>query len=162
MLAAGPTLAQDEYVPEDEVPVAPQPQQQPPQPQQPGATPAPKPPAVTVPPPPTAPTTVAVLQGLDKVTARISTVDAPIGQVVHFGTLEITAHACSKTPPEEAPEAASFLEIWEAKPGEPRKELFAGWMFASSPALSALEHPVYDVWVLDCKTASSAPSGKSG
>lgn len=154
ILAAGPTLAQDEFTPEDEAPAAPEaPRPAPAQP--------PKAPAETVP-APTAPTTVAVLQGLDKVTARISTFDAPIGQVVHFGTLEITAHACSKTPPEEAPEAAAFLEIWEAKPGEPRRELLTGWMFASSPALSALEHPVYDVWVLDCKTASSAPSGNSG
>ena len=153
-LAAVPVLAQDEYTPEDEAPEAPQPQA-------PAPAPVPKAPSEAVP-VPTAPTTVAVLQGLDKVTARISTFDAPIGQVVHFGTLEITAHACSKTPPEEAPEAAAFLEIWEAKPGEPRKEEFTGWMFASSPALSALEHPVYDVWVLDCKTASSAPSGNSG
>ena len=160
MLAAGPTLAQDEFTPEDEAPEAPQQQAPAPTPS-PTPAPGPKAPLQAVP-VQTAPTTVAVLQGLDKVTARISTLDAPIGQVVHFGTLEITAHACSKTPPEEAPEAAAFLEIWEAKPGEQRREEFTGWMFASSPALSALEHPVYDVWVLDCKTASSAPSGNSG
>jgi len=127
----------------------------------PQAKPAPHAPGLAPPPPPTSPTTVAVLQGLDKVTAKISTIDAPIGTAVHFGTLEITPHACFKTPPEEAPESAAFLDIAEIKQGEPRQELFTGWMFASSPALSALEHPVYDVWVLDCKTASSAPSGKS-
>ena len=109
----------------------------------------------------TSPDTVAVLQGLDKVTGRVSTIDAPMRTPVQFGTLEITAHACYKTPPEEPPEAAAFLEIAEVKPDEPRQELFTGWMFASSPALSALEHPVYDVWVLDCKSGSSAPSGKS-
>ncbi len=94
----------------------------------------------------------ALLQGLDKVTGRVSRFDAPIGQVVKFGNLEITASACSKHPPEATPEASAFLTIRETHPGQPDKEpIFTGWMFASSPALNALEHPVYDVWVLDCK-----------
>lgn len=91
-----------------------------------------------------------VMQGLDKVTARVSTFEIPIGVSVRFGTLQIFARACDRTPPEEAPESAALLEIFEMKPGERRNALFSGWMFASSPALSALEHPVYDVWVLDC------------
>ncbi len=94
----------------------------------------------------------AILQGLDKVTARISTIEAPIDQPVHFGTLIITARTCQKKPPEEPPESAAFLEIEEEKPGEPAQRLFTGWMFASSPALNALQHPVYDVWVKDCKS----------
>jgi hypothetical protein len=93
---------------------------------------------------------VAVLQGLDKVTARVSTIQAPVGDVVRFGALEIIARICDKKPPEETPESAAFLDIWEVRPGEPTISLFRGWMFASSPALSAMEHPVYDVWVLDC------------
>ncbi|MDP6787874.1 MAG: DUF2155 domain-containing protein [Rhodospirillales bacterium] len=93
---------------------------------------------------------VAVLQGLDKVTARVSTIEAPVGQTVSFGTLEIIARTCDKRPPEEPPESAAFLDIWEVRPGEAAQSLFRGWMFASSPALSALEHPVYDVWMLDC------------
>jgi len=93
---------------------------------------------------------VALLQGLDKVTARISTFRAPIDTVVRFGTLEIVARACHKRPPEEPPESAAFLHIRDVKPGEAPETLFQGWMFASSPALSALEHPVYDVWVVDC------------
>jgi hypothetical protein len=92
----------------------------------------------------------AVLQGLDKVTARISTFAAPIDRPVRFGTLEITLRGCYKRPPEEPPESAAFLEIHEIRPDEPPAELFVGWMFASSPALSALEHAVYDVWVIDC------------
>ena len=96
---------------------------------------------------------VAVLQGLDKVTARVSTIEAPIGEVVRFGTLEIIARACDKRPPELTPESAAFLDIWESRSGEAAKSLFRGWMFASSPALSAMEHPVYDVWVLDCESA---------
>ncbi len=93
---------------------------------------------------------VAVLQGMDKVTARVSTIEAPVGDVVRFGSLEIIARVCDKRPPEETPESAAFLDIWEVRPGEPAVSLFRGWMFASSPALSAMEHPVYDVWVLDC------------
>lgn len=92
----------------------------------------------------------AVLQGLDKVTARVSTLTAPIGETVRFGTLEIIARHCDKRPPEEQPESAAYLDIWQVRPGESAASLYRGWMFASSPALSALEHPVYDVWVLDC------------
>lgn len=95
----------------------------------------------------------AILQGLDKVTARVSTFVAPLNQPVRFGTLEITALRCVKAPPEETPESSAFLVIRDIKPGEPPVELFRGWMMASSPALSALEHPVYDVWVKDCRNA---------
>lgn len=94
--------------------------------------------------------TAVVLQGLDKVTARISEFSAELGAPAVFGTLEITARACHKKPPEEPPESAAFLEIREKREGEPVDLLFSGWMFASTPGLSALQHPVYDVWVLDC------------
>ena len=103
----------------------------------------------------------ALLQGLDKITARISTFHAPIGEPVMFGSLEITARTCHKTPPEEPPERTVFLEIVDARPDSPRRELFTGWMFASSPAVSALEHPVYDVWVIDCTKASTSSSETS-
>lgn len=93
---------------------------------------------------------MAVLQWLDKVTARVSTVEAPVGETVRIGTLEILVRACRYRPPEELPENAAFLDITESKPGAPSQEVFRGWMFASSPALSAMEHPIYDVWVLDC------------
>jgi hypothetical protein len=107
------------------------------------------------PPPPPAPTyNIAVLQTLDKVTGRVRTIDAPIEQTVRFGTLDIMARTCRKRPPEEPPESAAFLEVREIKLGETPRTLFVGWMFASSPAVSALEHPVYDVWVIDCKTTN--------
>lgn len=96
---------------------------------------------------------VAVLQGLDKITARISTFEAPVEQPVVFGSLEIMVRTCQKRPPEEPPESAAFLEITEQKPGEAASRMFTGWMFASSPALNGLQHPVYDVWLLDCKRA---------
>ena len=105
--------------------------------------------------------TAVVLQGLDKVTARISEFSAELGAPAVFGTLEITARACHKKPPEEPPESAAFLEIRENREGEPVDLLFSGWMFASSPALSALEHPVYDVWVVDCMNASNSSSDSS-
>ncbi len=98
---------------------------------------------------------IAVLRGLDKVTARISTIEAPIGEAVHFGTLEIVVRTCDKRPPEEPPEAAAFLDIRETRPQQQSTDLFRGWMFASSPALSAMDHPVYDVWVLDCVRTSA-------
>ena len=107
------------------------------------------------------PYAVAVLQGLDKITARVSTIEAPVGATTEFGSLRIMARACDKRPPVEPPESAAFLEISDAKPGETPVDLFSGWMFASSPALSALEHPVYDVWVLDCTNAESSSSDKS-
>ncbi len=112
--------------------------------------------------------TVAVLQGLDKTVARVSRFDAPIDQSVRFGTLVITARACVKRPPEEPPETAAFLVIDEVRPGDNNgvesKRVFNGWMFASSPAISALEDPIYDINVLDCKTVQTpAPaSGSAG
>ncbi len=99
---------------------------------------------------------VAVLQGLDKITARISTFEAPLNEPVRFGSLEIIARACDKKPPEETPESTAFLEITDVRPDSPAVALFKGWMFASSPAVSAVEHPVYDVWVVDCRKASSS------
>lgn len=102
-----------------------------------------------------------VLQALDKITARVSRITVPVGGTVNFGSLQITAKACDKHPPEETPESAAFLQVVEVKPGEAPVTRFSGWMFASSPALSAMEHPVYDLWVLDCVNASSAPSGNS-
>jgi hypothetical protein len=96
-----------------------------------------------------------VLRGLDKITAHISTFDVSIGQTVKFGALQITARFCDKHPPEEVPESAAFLEIVETREGEAPQRLFSGWMFASSPALSALENPIYDLWVLDCKNEAS-------
>jgi hypothetical protein len=112
--------------------------------------------------------TVAVLQGLDKTTARVSKFDAPVGQAVRFGTLVITVCACIKHPPEEEPESAAFLQIDEVRQGERNsvvsQQVFSGWMFASSPALSALENPIYDIGVLDCKsdTTAAPASGSRG
>ncbi len=97
------------------------------------------------------PTDTAVLRWLDKVTGRVNTLDARVGNTVRLGTLSISVENCMTRPPEETPESGAFLQIWETKPGEESVKVFSGWMFSSSPALSAMDHPVYDVWVLDCE-----------
>lgn len=93
---------------------------------------------------------IAILRWLDKSTARVATVQVPVNQSVRIESVELIVRACVERPPVEPPESAAFLDIAEVRPGEPTAEVFRGWMFASSPALSAMEHPIYDVWVLDC------------
>ena len=106
---------------------------------------------------PSVPNAAVRLQGLDKVTARVVPIEARIDEVVRLGSLAIRARACFSAPPTEPPESAAFLEIAEVD-DEGRAELvFSGWMYASSPGLSALEHPVYDVWVLSCEEPSDEP-----
>ncbi len=99
-----------------------------------------------------------VIQGLDKITARVSRFDSPVGQTVTFRNLSILVRHCAKSAPEERRENAAFVEIDENRPGEAKERLFSGWMFSSSPALSALEHPVYDVNLLECKGGSGSPT----
>lgn len=97
-----------------------------------------------------------VLRGLDKVTGRLSTMTVNVGEKTTFGALDIYARVCYAHPPEETPENAAFLEIVEKKE-EGQLKLFSGWMFSSSPALSAMDHAVYDVWVLKCQGDQVAP-----
>lgn len=93
---------------------------------------------------------VVVLQGLDKVTATITEFEVRVDEEGHFGTLRIVARACFEAPATEAPESAAFLQVFDEPPGRPAETAFSGWMFASSPSISALEHPVFDLRVLDC------------
>ncbi len=95
----------------------------------------------------------ARLEALDKVTGRISVVETVIGEPIAFGTLGIMVESCFRRPPELPPDSAALMEISESRDAAvPPRPLFRGWMFASSPGLSGLEHPVYDVIVLDCVT----------
>lgn len=106
---------------------------------------------------PSEPHRVAVLRGLDKVTARVRTLEAPVGGETRFGTLVVTPRACLVAPPIEPPERAAFLEIREeGRNRDAARPVFSGWMFASSPGLSALEHPIYDLWLLDCREPETA------
>jgi hypothetical protein len=93
---------------------------------------------------------VVKLQSLDKVTARTMTFEVRVGSTVKFGPIYIKVQSCRKAPPIDQPESAAFLQIWEVTSKEESKWIYSGWMFASSPALSAMDHPIYDVWVLDC------------
>jgi hypothetical protein len=101
---------------------------------------------------------LAVLRGLDKITGRAIDIGAPIGVPVRFGTLTLTARYCYTVPPEEPPETTAFVQIDDNPPSAPPKRMFSGWMFASTPALNALEHPTYDVWVITCKTDEPVPA----
>ena len=103
----------------------------------------------------------ALLQGLDKVTARTSTFEAKVGQLVTFGQLTIIVKSCQKASPIDPPESAAFLDIAEKHGDGTAALVFQGWMFASSPALSAMEHPVYDIWVKDCRKPDSKARSSS-
>ncbi len=90
------------------------------------------------------------LQSLDKITARTVTFDTRIGDTLKFGNLYIRVQSCQKSSPIDEPESAAFLQIWEKGVENKSQWVFSGWMFSSSPGLSHMDHPVYDVWVLDC------------
>lgn len=100
--------------------------------------------------------TQVVLRGLDKITGRLSTMTVNVGEKTTFGALDVYARVCYAHPPEETPENAAFLEIVENKE-DGQLKLFSGWMFSSSPALSAMDHAVYDVWVMKCQGEQAAP-----
>jgi hypothetical protein len=93
----------------------------------------------------------AVFSGLDKITGRIISFDVAIGETVQFGALQVVPRVCYTRPPTETPNTDAFLEVSEVTlQGEVRR-IFTGWMFAASPGLHAVEHPIYDIWLTDCK-----------
>ena len=97
---------------------------------------------------------IAVVGALDKITARITQLELPQDRIVKFGTLKITARACYSRPPTETPETYIYLQIDDVLADGTEIRVFSGWMLGSSPALNALEHAVYDVWAISCKTSS--------
>lgn len=97
------------------------------------------------------PRQVAQLQALDKVTARVTLLQARIGTPAQFGTLTINLRACNARPPDEVPDAAAWLEIIDSRAQAGTGPAFRGWMFANAPAVNTLEHPVYDLRVLECR-----------
>lgn len=174
-LISGLAIAQDTAPPVDTpIPVPPEPAPAPPadpnetMPLPPVETPGegvvmppPPPPEVITPTPPSSAAPIAtgvILGGLDKVAARTAKLEVGLNKPVFYNTLIVTARACKTRPPEEPPESAAFLEIQDRKPDGTIQKIFSGWMFASSPALNALEHAVYDVWVVSCKTAPTQPT----
>jgi hypothetical protein len=93
----------------------------------------------------------AVFSGLDKITGRIVSFEVATGETVQFGSLQLTTRVCYSRPPTENPNTTSFVEIDEVTLDNKYRRIFTGWMFASSPGLHGLEHPVYDIWLVDCK-----------
>jgi hypothetical protein len=97
----------------------------------------------------------AIFSGLDKVTGRIISFDSAINETVQFGALQVTPRACYTRPPTETPNTDAFIEVDEVTLQGEVKRIFSGWIFASSPGLHAVEHPIYDVWLTDCKGGAS-------
>ncbi len=94
---------------------------------------------------------IAVFAGLDKITGRTIAFEAAAGETVQFGSLQITERACYTRPATEAPQTTTFVEVDEVDAAKTYKLIFSGWMFAASPGLHGIEHPIYDIWLTDCK-----------
>lgn len=106
---------------------------------------------------------VAVFSGLDKITGRIITFEVNIDETVRFGALQIAPRVCYSRPETESPNTTAFVEVDEVTIENEIKPLFSGWMFASSPGLHGVEHPVFDVWLLECKGGTTViPDVKTG
>ena len=103
-------------------------------------------------------TDIAGFAALDKVTARISPLEIPIGKTSRFGALKVTPRVCYIRPPTEPPLTSAFVEVDEIKLNGSEQRIFTGWMFAQSPGLHAVEHPVFDVWLTNCKMKSGDAS----
>ncbi|NNF80043.1 MAG: DUF2155 domain-containing protein [Rhizobiales bacterium] len=104
---------------------------------------------------------IAVFAGLDKITATITTFEVPVNKTKQFGTLQVTPRICYTRPITEAPKTTSFVEVNEVLLNGNLNRIFTGWMFAASPGLNAVEHPVYDVWLTNCKTPAAETSEES-
>ena len=99
---------------------------------------------------------------LDKVTARISKLEVPLNQTISFGALKVTPRACYTRSPIDPPKTTSFVQIQETQLDGKETPLFSGWMFAESPGLNAVEHPVFDVWLTGCEKPSRTVASPAG
>nr|WP_119307891.1 DUF2155 domain-containing protein [Cohaesibacter haloalkalitolerans] len=100
---------------------------------------------------------VATFAGLDKITARMIQFDVYIDETVQFGSLQVTPRVCYTRPETERQEETAFVEVDEITLERKVRRIFTGWMFASSPGMNAVEHPVYDVWLVGCKRETEVP-----
>jgi hypothetical protein len=99
---------------------------------------------------------LAVFAGLDKITGRITTFEIPVNEVRRFGALNVYPRICNTRPPTEEPKTTSFVQVDEALQNGGTRRIFSGWMLAESPGLNAVEHPVYDVWLIGCRDPNRA------
>lgn len=95
-------------------------------------------------------TNTAKLQAMDKITGRVNVIEAPVNAAVRFGSFSIVVRACKTRPPEETPDNYAFVDVVDIGQDNQQQNIFKGWMISSSPALNAVEHPIYDVWLLQC------------
>jgi hypothetical protein len=154
----GVAVAPQRTPPNAQVPGAPAPGQPPGTPPATQAAIPPQPEETIIPPPAVKiPNPTAVFAGLDKITGRITAFDVAINETVRFGALEVTPRACYTRPPTETAKTDGFVEIDELTLKGELRRIFTGWMYAASPGLNAVEHPIYDVWLTDCKGAEQAP-----
>jgi len=109
---------------------------------------------------------IAILQALDKVTAETVRFEAAVGQPVRYKTLVITVKACEQAAEDEPQEDSIAYMTVDSQPraaaGKPTpaaRQVFKGWMYASSPGLNPLQHPVYDTWLITCRAATPVSSG---
>jgi len=100
---------------------------------------------------------IAAFSGLDKITGRITNFDVYINETVQFGALQLTPRVCYTRPPTETQRTSVFLEVDQVSLKGGTQRVFTGWMFADSPALNAIDHPVYDIWLVDCRQQSDTP-----
>ena len=100
---------------------------------------------------------IAAFSGLDKITGRITNFDVYINETVQFGALQLTPRVCYTRPPTETQRTSVFLEVDQVSLKGGTQRVFTGWMFADSPALNAIDHPVYDIWLVDCQQQSDTP-----
>lgn len=101
---------------------------------------------------------VAEFSGIDKITGRITSFDVYVNETVQFGALQVTPKVCYSRDESEAQKIDSFVEVDEITLDRKIRRIFSGWMFADSPALNAVEHPIYDVWLTSCKATSDVPA----
>lgn len=101
---------------------------------------------------------VAVFSGIDKITGRITSFDVYIDETVQFGALQVTPRVCYSRDDSEAQKIDGFIEVDEITLDRKIRRIFTGWMFADSPGLNAVEHPIYDVWLTGCKEKSDVPA----
>ena len=97
------------------------------------------------------PNPIADFSGLDKITGRITSFSVDIDEVVQFGTLRMRTRACYTRPLTEAPQTDAFVEVQEVTQNGKVQPIFSGWMFAASPGLHGVEHPIYDIWLTGCR-----------
>jgi hypothetical protein len=100
---------------------------------------------------------IAVFSGLDKITGITTTFEIPVGEERRFGALVVKPENCLSSPITEEPKTTGFIEVDQIESNNTRKNIFSGWMFAESPGLNAVEHAIYDVWLIGCRDPSAPP-----